>query len=109
MFGKNPGMNTLQSRKQLLLAESELNRAQLMRDLGDFKEGVGALAGRAKTAASIASSVGVFVSALAALRRSRRAEAGGKHTWLRMILKGARLVFTLWPAIRSAGREEKEK
>ena len=34
MFGKNPRMNPLESRKQLLIAESELNRAQLVGDHG---------------------------------------------------------------------------
>jgi hypothetical protein len=33
MFGKNPRMNPLGSWKQLLIAESELNRAQLVGDL----------------------------------------------------------------------------
>ena len=32
MFGKKPRLNPLESRKQLLIAESELNRAQLVQE-----------------------------------------------------------------------------
>jgi hypothetical protein len=37
MPGKNLNLTPLESRKQLLLVESELNRAQLLNELRDFK------------------------------------------------------------------------
>jgi hypothetical protein len=40
-------MNPLESRKQLLIAESELNRAQLVVDLAALTDGVRTLADRA--------------------------------------------------------------
>ena len=43
MSGKNPRMNPLESRKQLLIAESELNRAQLVQEL-ETDEGRSSLA-----------------------------------------------------------------
>jgi hypothetical protein len=53
MFGKNARMNTLATRKQLLLAESELNRARLIRDMAELSAGVRTLTGRAKSFTSI--------------------------------------------------------
>ena len=64
MLGKNPRMNPLESRKQLLLVESELNRAQLARDMAELTAGVRTLTERAKSIASIFSSAAVLVSAL---------------------------------------------
>ena len=61
MSGKNPRMNSLESRKQLLIAESELNRAQLVGDLAALTDGVRTLADRAKSFGSIVSSTAVLV------------------------------------------------
>ena len=101
-------MNALQSRKQLLLAESELNRAQLVEDLAALKAGVGALTDRAKCFSSIASFAAVLVAGLAAFRRGKPADAAAKPSWLRTVLKGAGLLSTFWVAFRSQrrGRDE---
>jgi hypothetical protein len=104
MSGKNPRLNPLQSRKQLLIAESELNRAQLVREWETMADGVRSVADRAKFFASIASSVAVLVAGLAAFRRGKPAQAEAKASWLQTILKGASLVSTLWLAFRSPGR-----
>jgi hypothetical protein len=109
MFGKNRRMNTLESRKQLLVLESELNRAQLVREVADLRMEVGTLTERARSLTSIFSSAAVLVSALAALRSSKSAESGVKRSWPRRLLKGAGLISTLWLALRSAGRDDKDK
>ena len=82
MSGKNPRLNPLESRKQLLIAESELNRAQLVEDMAAMKADVRTLTDRAKTIGSLASSAAVLVAGLAAFRRSKSAPAGGKPSWL---------------------------
>jgi hypothetical protein len=104
MSGKNPRMNPLQSRKQLLIAESELNRAQLVQEWETMADGIGSVADRAKSFASIASSAAVLVAALAAFRRGKSAHAEVKPSWLQTILKGAGLISTVWLAFRSPGR-----
>jgi len=109
MFGKNPRMNTLATRKQLLLAESELNRAQLAREMADFRAGIRTLTERAKSLTSIFSSAAVLVSALAAFRHSKPAHADAKPSWPQTILKGAGLISTLWLAFRSQERDHKDK
>ena len=104
MFGKNPRMNPLQSRKQLLLAESELNRAQLAGDMAALTADVRALTGRAKTIGLLASSATALLVGLAAFRRKQSAPAGGKSSWLQTIVKGAGLISSLWLAFRPPAR-----
>ena len=97
-------MNALQSRKQLLIAESELNRLQLVRDLAALKAGVGTLTSRAKSFGSIASAVTMALAGLAAFRRGKSA-AATKPSWLQQIIKGAGLVSTVWLAFRARDHE----
>jgi len=104
MFGKSPRINPLASRKQLLLAESELNRAQLVGDMAALRAGGRALTDRAKSFGSIASAAAVLVAGLVAFKRSKRADADAKSSWLQNILKGAGLISRIWLALRSAGR-----
>ena len=104
MFGKNPRMNPLASRKQLLIAESELNRAQLVGDLAVLTAGVRTLTARAKSFGSIASTAAVLVAGLSVFQRGKHVDADVKPSRLQSILKGAGLVSTLWLAFRSRGR-----
>ena len=104
MFGKNPRVNPLASRRQLLVAESELNRAQLAGDMAALTAGVRTLTDRAKSSGSIASSAAVLVAGLAACRHDRAVDAKAKPSWLQTILKGAGLISTLWLAFRSRPR-----
>jgi len=96
-------MNSLQSRKQLLIAESELNRAQLVEEWVTMAEGVRSVTDRAKSFASIASSAAVLVAGLAAFRRGKRAQAESKPSWLQTILRGAGLISEIWLAFRWLG------
>ena len=105
MFGKKPRLNPLESRKQLLIAESELNRAQMAGDMAALTAGVRTLTDRAKTFGSIASSAAVLVAGLAAFRRGKPMGADAKPSWLRTILKGAGLISTFWLAFRSQRRD----
>jgi hypothetical protein len=98
-------MNSLESRKQLLIVESELNRAQLAGDMTALVAGVRTLTDRAKSFGSIASSVAVLVAGLAAFRRGKPMGADAKLSWLRTILKGAGLISTFWLAFRSQRRD----
>ena len=109
MFGKKSRVTPLELRKQLLIAESELNRAQLAGDMTALTEGVRMLTDRAKSFGSIASSAAVLMAGLASFRRGKPADAGAKPSWLQTILKGAGMVSTLWLAFRSQGRDQKDK
>lgn len=106
MFGENPRMNPLLSRKRLLIAESELNRVQMVGDVVALSVGVRTVTDRAKTFGSIASSVAVLAMGLAAFQRGKPADAAEKPSWLQTLLKGAGLVSTIWLAFRSTSRDK---
>ena len=102
-------MTSLELRKQLLLAESELNRAQLVRDVETLTAGVRSFTDRAKTLGSIASSATTLVVGLAAFRSGKPADIGAKPSWLQTILKGAGLISTLWTAFRPCGHDHENE
>jgi hypothetical protein len=108
MSGKNPRLSPLESRKKLLLAESELNRARMMEDLAALTAAVHTLGDRAKSYGAIASSAAMLVSGLAAFRRSKPTDTDAKPSWLRTVFKGAGLVSNLWLALRPKGRNRRE-
>ena len=105
MFGKKPRLNPLESRRQLLVAESELNRAQLVQEWVAMTAGVRTLTDRVKTYGSLASSVALLVAGLAAFRHGKRVDADAKPSWLQTILKGTGLLSTLWLAFRAKGHD----
>ena len=104
MFGRKPKVTPLESRKLLLIAESELNRAQLLGDMAALTSGVNTLTDRAKSFGSIASAAALLLAGLAALRRGKCADADVKSSWLQTILKGAGLIASLWQAFRARPR-----
>jgi hypothetical protein len=105
MFGKNPCLNPLELRKQLLIAESELNRAQLVGEWQVIAGEIRSLARQAGTISSLASAAASLIAGLASFRRTRSTPANGKPSWLQTILKGTGLISTLWEAFRPAGRD----
>lgn len=62
-------MNTLQARKQLLIAESNMNRVLLVRDCAAVTGGIWSAAAQVKKVAGLASAAGMVVSLLKMLRR----------------------------------------
>ena len=93
-------MKGLESRKQLLIAESELNRAHLIADWQTMGSEVHALTNRAKTMGSLASAATLLISALSAFRRNKPAPAPQKTPWLQAVLKGAGLIGLFWSKFR---------
>ncbi len=104
MFGKNPHLNALRVRKQLLLAESELNRVHLTTDLTTLKLGIRSFTVRSQSMISVVSSTIALVTGLAAFNRDKPAEGASKPSWVRRILKTAGLISTIWLALRARNR-----
>lgn len=98
-------MNALDSRKKLLIAESELNRAQLLGEITALQADVRALADRAQTFGSIASSAAGLMNFLS----GKPAPAAAKPSRIQTVLKGIGLVSNLWLMFRGARRETKDK
>ncbi len=109
MFGKASHVSPLESQKQLLIAESELNRAQLFREWQAMAHGVRDRAHRAKTIAAWASAAALLVAGVTAWRRGPPAPGAAKSSWFQKILNGARLASTIWLAFRGRGEKEEQK
>jgi negative regulator of sigma E activity len=101
MPGKNLRMNPLESRKQLLIAESELNRAQLVQEWRVMRSEVHSLASQARSIGSIASAAATLVAGLSSLRHKISEPAAEKPSWWQTLLKGAGLVGSFWSEFRS--------
>ena len=108
MLGKLSRVNSLQLRKHLLIAESELNRAQLAAEVAALTDAVRTLTDRVKSFGSIAASATALAGVLA-FKRGQAANDGAKPSWRQMILKGAGLISILWPAIRPPNRDQNDK
>jgi len=87
-------MNVLESRKQLLIAESELNRAELVEEWQTMADNVRLIADRARRFSSLALAAASLISALVSFRRT--ASVGKKPSWWQTLLGGAQLAGSLW-------------
>ena len=96
-------MNPLQSRKQLLIAESELNRVQLGREWQKLTDEAGAVADRAKSFNGLATSILSLVAAVGTFTNAAPAPAAAKSSWLQKISSGVKLASTVWLMFRSRG------
>ena len=102
-------MNPLISRKQLLVAESELNRAQLVQEWQSMAAEVHTLTHKAKAVGSFVSAA-TLVASLAFFRRKTSAPgAAEKPTWWRTALQGAQVASSLWATFRPRWRGQKDK
>lgn len=104
-----PLVSPLKLRKELLIAESELNRAQLMDEWEAATEWHRTLSAGVRTMGSVASAAALLVSGVRAFRRKRDPENGADASWLQSVIKGAGFISSLWAAFRSPGCEQKDK
>jgi hypothetical protein len=98
-------MKPLELRKQLLLAESELNREQLVQEWQVMRTEVHALTDQARTIRSLATAAATLVAGLSSCRRKIDVPAVEKPSWLQTMLKGAGVVGTFWSEFRSSRRD----
>jgi hypothetical protein len=101
------GEGPLESRKKLLIAESELNRAQLVQEWQTMTDEAHALVNQARTLRSLASAAAILINGVASLRRKKSAPTAEKPSWLQTIVKGAGLISTVWQTFRWQNREQK--
>ena len=93
MSRKNPRMTPPTSRKKLLVAESELNRTLLVRDVQLMTDNIQALSHQAKTIGSLAS---MAVSLMSWFQRPKIIPTTEKPSWLQTLLQGAQMAGSLW-------------
>ena len=104
MFGKSPRVNPLESRKQLLVAASEINRAQLLQEWEALAGGASSLAERARSITAIASGAAALVAGVGAFRCDRAVPAAANPSRLETVLRGARLACSIWLVLRGRSR-----
>lgn len=108
MPGKTISMTPLHSRKQLLIAESELNRVQATVDMTALAADIHSIADRARAFGSMASSAAVLVAGLTAFRRGKSTDADEKPGFFQKALRGIGIISTFWLAFRSRSSEQKD-
>lgn len=107
MHKKGPCLNPLELQKQLLVAESDLNRGQMVGDMAALGEAARNFSVRIKTFGSLSASAAMLVAGFTAFQRARSTTAASKPSGLQTLLKGAGLISTLWLAFRSRGGNPK--
>ena len=104
MPGKNLHLTPLESRKRLLLVESELNRAQLLNELHGLKTEMCHWQGQLQAIGSIAATVSNLAATISAMGRAftHRSEGQpGKSSLISTVLNGVRTGASIWGALRS--------
>jgi len=91
----------LELQKQLLIAESEINRAQLLQECQTMADEVRFFANQAGTISSIVVAVVSLGAGLAAFGRARSAPVDNKPSWWQAILKAAQLAGAIWSQLRA--------
>lgn len=102
MPGTNHRLTPLEARKQLLLVESEVNRAQLLNECTAFKTHLDGLTDRAQ---SVADSVNSTMSLVHdGINRMREVVTGfdkNKSPLIATVINGVRIGTSLWRSFRS--------
>ncbi|MDB6027214.1 MAG: hypothetical protein JWM68_3437 [Verrucomicrobiales bacterium] len=101
MFGKIPGISPLESRKQLLIAESEINRVQLLHEGRVLTNDVRGVAQAMRSVSSLGSAAALLVTGLFAYQRSKSASSDAKPSWMQTALKCVQMAGDLWAAFRA--------
>jgi hypothetical protein len=98
MPGKHPSLTPLAAHKQLLLVESELNRAELGHEWNCFCEEASGLAQNAQSLAT------PFLVTGSALRQWLFERHDHKRSWLGNLINGVRHGISIWLALRPRAR-----
>jgi hypothetical protein len=110
MSRRTPGLKVLEARKQLLLAESRVNRAELPKELDHLKDEINRVKKNVCMAGSIASSAALLTTTASIFRRhfnSDSSEQSGsrpKTSWISTALNHATTGTSLFLKLRSLFR-----
>jgi hypothetical protein len=98
-------------RKKLLLTESEVNRAELVRELHKVKNEISHIKEQVRTIGSVASTAALAATAFSLFRKhktsSESSNGSGKPSWISAALAGARIGTSLFFKIKNIIRERK--
>ena len=97
-------MNPLEVQKQMLVAESELNRARLASELAGLGDGVATITDGASRFEAMCASLVDVTHGLLDLGKAAPSGAG-KSSLFSAVIAGGSLLATLWQTFRSRRRE----
>jgi len=103
MSQTSPRLKPLEVRKELLIAESEINRGQLAEQWQAMTAGFHKATARVKSAGLIASAAAMIMAGVSAFRPKSDSQHNAEGSWVQSLLKGAGLVSSVWMAFRSRG------
>lgn len=105
MFGKTSKLTALAARKKLLLAESDLNRALLVKELARIKSDIHALTSQARSHGLLVAAAIRAGSAVKGLFQTFFGRAKPKETrrpsWFSSLYRGLRTGALIWAALRA--------
>ncbi|HEV2694875.1 MAG TPA: hypothetical protein VG347_18415 [Verrucomicrobiae bacterium] len=104
MSGKNLQLTPLETRKQLLLIESELNRVQLVNELRDLKGEIHHLRNQFHAIGSLATSATQLATAFSEIGGAfTRRDSGEKEksSWFSTLFNGLKTGAAIWGAVKS--------
>lgn len=103
MSGKTNGLTTLETRKQLLLVESELNRMQLVNEWREFENEFEQLKKQAQVLGSIMSSAATLTETFSQIRNafSHDDKNSEGKSWFSSLMNGAKTCASIFGAFRS--------
>jgi hypothetical protein len=96
-----PRLNPLELRKELLIAESDINRVQLAQEWNSMTAGLHSITERVKSVGSIASVAAMLMAGVSAFRGRKSESNGAKNSWFRTALKGAEIAGSVWQVWRA--------
>lgn len=98
-------MSPTETRKRLLVAESEVHRAQAFGEWVEWAETAGGLARKVTATGALATAVVVAGAGWLAVRRRKSGAAVGEGggTWIPVVSQAIGMMTTLWMTWRSRG------
>lgn len=102
-------MNPPTPRKQLLVMESDLNRAHLAQEWRRLAQGVRSLAGPAGPVHLLVPAVVSWLADRVVGGGKTPAPAPGRKLWWQGILQGVQLAGSLWSIVQLSGRNQPGK
>ena len=109
MSRKKPPLNPVEFQKQVLVAESEINRLQLLEEWRAMTDGARSLAARAKVISAFASGTAILVAFFSAFWRGPGRPVSMVRSLIPAILKGAQVASSIWSSFRTHPRAPKSR
>ena len=96
MFGKDTSVSSLTARKQLLIAESNLNRTRLLQDWKSVASGWSDISQRTQSLRGIASCALSLLEAGDPPSTRTRSRVSERSSWGDILIPGTRLASDIW-------------